>query len=68
MSEIAKFKLNLKNGEIEIEGSEEFVERQIHELESLLELIGTSNSIMDEELEDQGQIEQSEVQPSASAG
>lgn len=36
MSEIAKFKLNLKTGEIEVEGSESFVERQIQTLENLV--------------------------------
>lgn len=39
MSEIAKFKLNLKTGEIEVEGSEAFVERQIQTLENLVELM-----------------------------
>jgi HPt (histidine-containing phosphotransfer) domain-containing protein len=68
MSEIAKFKLNLKNGEVEIEGSEEFVERQIHGLESLLELIGASNQVMDEEPESQEQIEQAESRTSTSDG
>lgn len=40
MSEAAKFKLNLKTGEVEIEGSEAFVERQIQQLESLIETVG----------------------------
>lgn len=39
MSDTTKFKLNLRTGEVEIEGSEEFVERQIQNLESLVELI-----------------------------
>lgn len=40
MSETAKFKLNLKTGEVEIEGSEAFVERQIQQLETLIETVG----------------------------
>lgn len=40
MSETAKFKLNLKTGEVEIEGSEAFVERQIQQLETLIESVG----------------------------
>ena len=40
MSETAKFKLNLKTGEVEIEGSEAFVERQIQQLEALVESLG----------------------------
>lgn len=39
MSEVAKFKLNLKTGEIEVEGSEAFVERQIETLENLIQLM-----------------------------
>lgn len=39
MSETTRFKLNLRTGEVEIEGSEEFVERQIQNLEALVELI-----------------------------
>jgi len=42
MSGIAKFKLNLKSGEIELEGSEDFVEKQILALESLVQLMGKS--------------------------
>lgn len=42
MSEIAKFKLNLKTGEIEVEGSEAFVERQIQALENLVDLMKLS--------------------------
>lgn len=42
MSEIAKFKLNLKTGEIEVEGSEVFVERQIQTLEKLVDLMKLS--------------------------
>lgn len=34
----SKFKLNLRTGEIEIEGSEEFIEKQILNLSSLAEL------------------------------
>ena len=44
MGEIAKFKLNLKSGEIEVEGSESFVENQIRTLEKLVELMGLNNS------------------------
>ena len=40
----AKFKLNLKTGEVEIEGSEEFVERQVHALEALVELMDLHQS------------------------
>jgi len=39
MSNTAKFKLNLKTREVEIEGSEEFVERQIQNLESIFEFL-----------------------------
>ena len=42
MSEIAKFKLNLKTGEIEVEGTEAFVERQIQALENLVDLMKIS--------------------------
>lgn len=42
MSEIAKFKLNLKTGEIEVEGTEAFVERQIQALENLVDLMKLS--------------------------
>lgn len=45
MSEIAKFKLNLKTGEIEVEGSEAFVERQVKALESLVDLMKLSAPI-----------------------
>ncbi len=45
MSEIAKFKLNLKTGEIEVEGTEAFVERQIQALESLVDLMKISDQI-----------------------
>ena len=44
MSETAKFKLNLKTGEVEIEGSEEFVERQVQALQSLVELMDLHHS------------------------
>lgn len=40
MSDAAKFKLNLKSGEVEIEGSEKFVEKQIEQLESLVKSLG----------------------------
>lgn len=40
MSATAKFKLNIKTGEVEIEGSEAFVERQIQQLETLIETVG----------------------------
>jgi hypothetical protein len=39
----SKFKINLKTGEIEIEGSEEFVSKQIDNLSSLTSLLSTSN-------------------------
>jgi hypothetical protein len=39
MSATAKFKLNLTSGEIEVEGSEEFVISQIQSIESLLSLL-----------------------------
>lgn len=39
MSTTAKFKLNLRTREIEIEGSEDFVQRQISDLESIFEAI-----------------------------
>ena len=42
MSELARFKLNLKTGEIEIEGSEAFVEKQIESLSTLVELISAA--------------------------
>ena len=42
MAETTRIKLNLRNGEIEIEGSEAFVEKQIENLETLLELIRTN--------------------------
>lgn len=44
MSETAKFKINLRAGEIEIEGSEDFVEKQIKTLESLLVLVKQGGS------------------------
>ena len=39
MSSTAKFKLDLKTREVEIEGSEEFVERQIQNLASIFEFL-----------------------------
>jgi hypothetical protein len=39
MSDAAKFKLNLKTREVEIEGSEEFVSRQIQNLESIFNFL-----------------------------
>lgn len=48
MSETAKFKLNLKTGEVEIEGSEAFVERQIQQLETLIESVGLHTQQRDE--------------------
>lgn len=39
MSELSTFRINLKSGEIEISGSEEFVERQINSLPDILALI-----------------------------
>jgi hypothetical protein len=54
MSETAKFRLNLQTGEIEIEGSEDFVERQINGLEALLELIGPVDDPADEFEEETG--------------
>ena len=39
MNETARFKLNLITGEVEIEGSEEFVERQIQQLETVIETV-----------------------------
>lgn len=41
MSDASKIRINLKSGEIEIQGSEEFVERQIDNLETLLELLAS---------------------------
>lgn len=49
MSDTAKFKLNLKSGEVEIEGSEAFVERQIEQLESLVEALGLRANISTDE-------------------
>ena len=40
MSNTAKFKLNVKAREVEIEGSEDFVERQIQNLASIFEFLG----------------------------
>lgn len=59
MSETAKFKLNLKTGEVEIEGSEEFVERQIQQLETLIESVGLRTQQRGEGLES-AQLEASE--------
>lgn len=39
MSESATFRINIKTGEIEITGSEEFVEARINSLDEVLELI-----------------------------
>lgn len=39
MTNNALFRVNVRNGEIEIQGSEEFIERQIQQLESTLETI-----------------------------
>lgn len=39
MADSAKFKLNLRTREVEIEGSEEFVERQIQQLETIFEFL-----------------------------
>jgi len=41
MSETAKFKINLRTGEIEISGSEEFVEARINSLDDVLGLINS---------------------------
>ncbi|MBU2852402.1 hypothetical protein [Acidithiobacillus ferrivorans] len=49
MSDTAKFKLNLKSGEVEIEGSEAFVERQIEQLESLVEALGLRANVSTDE-------------------
>jgi hypothetical protein len=40
MTEHARFKLNLATGEVEIEGQEAFVERQIEQLQELIESLG----------------------------
>lgn len=49
MSETAKFRINLKTGEVEITGSEDFVERQINGLAETLEVIGAGGMELDEE-------------------
>lgn len=36
MSDMTKFKINLKTGDVEFEGSEEFVEKQIQNLEEII--------------------------------
>lgn len=54
MSEAAKFKINLKSGEVDIAGSEEFVERQIEKLADLVEALGFSlGSGANDDAEDQ---------------
>lgn len=46
MSEKAVFKINLRTGEIEISGSEEFVERRIDQLGDIIELSSAANSAL----------------------
>lgn len=43
MADLAKFKLNLKTREVEIEGSEAFVERQIRSLETIFETLSQND-------------------------
>ena len=54
MSETAKFRFNFKNGEIEIEGSEDFVRDQISAIGSLVELWGSAT---DERSEEEADVE-----------
>ena len=44
-----KIKLKLKSAEIEIEGNQEFVEKQIENLANIFELVSTSENIEEEE-------------------
>lgn len=61
MSEPAKFKINLNSGEVDISGSEEFVERQIEKLADLVEALGLSvGSGANEDAEDQDQSSRSD--------
>jgi hypothetical protein len=65
MSEAARFKLNLKSGEIEIEGSEDFVEKQIQTLECLISLIKTASETSNDMSSDISNLstEESDVKP-----
>lgn len=47
MTDTAKFKLNLKTREVEIEGSEAFVERQIRQLESIFDFLNSAETTED---------------------
>lgn len=51
MTSSVKFKLNVKTGEIEVEGSEAFVERQIQSLEALVQLMGLRTVMDRDEIE-----------------
>lgn len=44
MSEYATFRINLKTGEIEISGSEQFVEARIESIRDILDLVSESTS------------------------
>ncbi len=78
MNETARFKLNLITGEVEIEGSEEFVERQIQQLETVIETVRLrtqqreegSEGVQDEARESSTshQFTSKEEQPPASFG
>jgi len=49
--EKTRVKINLNTGEIEFEGSEEFVQNQIDNLETVINIISSSTSLVTENLE-----------------
>lgn len=64
MTDLAKVRINLSSGEIEIQGSEEFVERQLENLETIIETVGflaptdeENNLTEDEQIEKETQEE-----------
>lgn len=57
MSDTARFKINARTREVEIEGTEAFVERQIQQLESLFDLLGRASPNDDPEIEGDGSVD-----------
>lgn len=68
MSDTAKFRFNFKSGDIEIEGSEEFVREQIAAIGNLVELWDSAKSTRDEEEVDVGSDDDSSSGTTDAAG
>lgn len=59
METLTTFKINIKSGEIEISGSESFVEKQIENLQETLALCFSSNDVKDKTEDASNKIDES---------